>query len=145
MTTETQTASTNIFELASRKSLRFETSKGMLFVEDLWTLPLTSETNRVNLNGIAQGLHAKIEATTQEFSLAPGGSKPDSDDQLMFDIVKHIYGVRSAENEARRTAAKSKEREQYLLGLLSKKKSEKDETMTVEEIEKALAEINATA
>jgi hypothetical protein len=140
MTDNSQT-SLNIFEQASRAKLRFETARGMLYVEDLWEMPLTSTTNRPNLNEIAKELHRKIQNSSDEFSLAGEVSGPDAKIQLQFDVVKHIFAVKQAENKAARTASDNKQREQYLLGLLAKKKGEQDENMSIEDIQQALAAI----
>ena len=57
----TQVVAVNIFEQASRNKLRFDTNiKGVISTEDLWDLPLTSDTGRVNLDDIAKALYALI-------------------------------------------------------------------------------------
>jgi len=89
----------NIFEQATRKKLRFTTSRGPLTVEDLWELPLTSKTERPNLDAIAIELHEAIEAQgTKSFVKA---AKKDEILQLKFDVVKHIIDVKEAENAAK--------------------------------------------
>ena len=58
----------NIFEQAARQKIRFESVLGLLCVEDLWDLPLTSlNSKRANLDDIAnlrelvpQGLEGAI-------------------------------------------------------------------------------------
>jgi len=90
---------TNIFEQASRLKLRFETTRGNISVEDLWGLPLTPKSDRVNLDQIAVELHQKIEA--QGTTSFVKSAKKDEVLQLKFDIVKHIIDTKQAENEAK--------------------------------------------
>jgi len=142
MTNETQT-NLNMFEQASRSKLRFESAKGMLYVEDLWDLPLQSTVGRPNLDDMAKSLFKKIKNSSDEVSFVTASARSNPTTQLMFDVVKHIIDVKMAENSAARAASDSKQREQYLLGLLAKKKGEKDESMSIEDIQKALAEIGA--
>ena len=48
----------NIFEMATRKKIRFNSPQGDLSTEDLWDLPLSSKVNgKANLDDIAKDLH----------------------------------------------------------------------------------------
>lgn len=65
-----------IFERAARLKLRFETKKGQLSAEDLWDLPLSSTTERTNLNSIAISLHQKLKDTPISFvDAVPSGDR----------------------------------------------------------------------
>lgn len=90
----------NIFEQASRAKLRYETSRGLMTVENLWELPLTSKVvDKPNLDAIALELYQQIEAQgTTSFVKA---KKKDEILQLKFDIVKHIIETVQAENDAK--------------------------------------------
>lgn len=97
----------NIFEQASRIKLRFETSKGMLSVEDLWSLPLTSETGKVNLDDLARSYHIQLKEANEVSFVRP--AKKNAELQLAFDLVKYVIEVKMAEaataSEARNKAA----------------------------------------
>ena len=54
----------NIFEQATRAKIRFSTPVGMLSVEDLWDLPLTSARARANLDDVARLLDAELKSTS---------------------------------------------------------------------------------
>jgi hypothetical protein len=129
-----ETATTNIFERASRLKLRFDTPKGLITAEDLWDLPLTSGTNKANLDDVARGLHRELkDANTQSFVLKP--AKADDDLQTAFDVVKHVIDVRLAENEEARVKTENREKKQRILELISRKQDEALGAKSVEELQ----------
>lgn len=124
-----------MFEKASRMRLRFDTVKGMLSVEDLWDLPLTSNTGKANLDDIARGLNKRLK-NTDDVSFVVKEHKSDETVQLGFDIVKHIIDVRIAENEVQATAKANKEKKQMLLGIIAQKENEQLLNMPMDELKK---------
>lgn len=122
-----------MFEKASRVRLRFETQQGMLDVEDLWDVPLTSTRGRANLDDIARSLSKKLKETETE-SFVVKTPKADEATQLAFDLVKHIIEVRLAENEAAQLIKTNKEKKQRLLALIAKKENEQDEGRSLEDL-----------
>ena len=48
----------NIFELATRKALRFGTERGPVTVEQLWQMPLQSK-NLFDLDNVAKACNAR--------------------------------------------------------------------------------------
>jgi len=132
----------DIFEQASKVGLRFTTPKGLLITEDLWHLPLRSETGRANLNEIAKALNKNIRENEEEdFVEVPGKHSAKSQDSLALDIVKRVIEVKQAENAALAVTAERKEQKQTLLALLAQKKTESLGTLSMEEIEKKIAEL----
>jgi hypothetical protein len=121
-----------MFEKASRMKLRFETAKGMLTVEDLWDIPLLS-ANGLSLDNIAIKLDRQLK-DTMNVSFVKKEQTSNSIDQLRFDIVRHIIAVRQDEQEKAKSAAELREREQRLLQLLDRKRTEADEKMSEDEI-----------
>lgn len=122
-----------MFEKISRIKLRFETSQGMLTVEDLWDIPLTSARGRANLDDIARDLSKKLKDTETE-SFVVKVPKADEATQLAFDLVKHVIEVRLAENEAAQLAKTNKEKKQRILALIAKKENEQDEGRSLEDL-----------
>lgn len=132
--------SANIFEQASREALRFDSPKGQLTVEDLWHLPLTSETGKANLDTIGVTLQQELRATSETVSLvkpAPTGRTKVL--QLKFDIVKHIIDVRVAERDAAAAAAERSAKKQKLMEVLARKEDQALETMSADDIRAAIA------
>lgn len=125
----------SMFEKATRQSLRFDTAKGQLSVEDIWQLPLTSKSG-VSLDAIAVDLYKKLQ--NENVSFVGATTSNNASLQLKFDIVKHIIDVRKAENEAAATAAATAARRQQILALIEQKKNEQLSGLSVDELEKLL-------
>lgn len=124
----------NIFELASRRKLQFETSKGNLKVEDLWDLPLQSAKNHPNLDDIAKSLHQKIKESD---SISFVSSNPTADTvlQLQFDIVRHIINVKIAERDALSAARQRAEQRQKIDALIASKQEQELAGKSLEELQ----------
>jgi hypothetical protein len=130
-----------MFEKATRLKLRFESTKGLLSVEDLWDLPLqTTRSGAASLDSVAIGLNRQIkEATTVSF--VDETTRANDELQLKFDVVKHIIEVRKAENAA---AALKREREttkQRILEIIAKKQDQSLENASIEELQQKLASL----
>lgn len=129
-----------MFEKASRQKLRFNTSRGLLTVEDLWDLPLTSATGKPNLDDIARNLNRQIRDSGVETSFVdPSASGVDAETQLGFEIVKHVIAVRIAERDAASAAAKKRETKAKILQIIASKQDEALQSKSLEELQ-ALAE-----
>jgi len=127
----------NMFEKASRMKLRFPTAKGLLEVEDLWDIPLKSGT--VNLNQIAIDLYNTLKK--ESVSFVEESSSVDVENQLKFDIVKHIIDVRIAEAKEANTAVKKKGERDKILRRIAEKEENELSNKSVDELKKMLEEI----
>jgi len=123
-----------MFEKASRIKLHFDTPIGMLFVSDLWDLPLTS-ASKTNLDDIARNLHAKLK-NSEDVSFVIKERKSDETVQLAFDIVKHIIDVKLAERDAAATEAENRQKKQEIMALIAQKKRDQLGETPLEELEK---------
>ena len=124
-----------MFEKASRQKLRFETAKGCLSAEDLWELPLTSNTGKINLDDIARALHSKLK-NSEDVSFVVKERKSDESVQLAFDIVKHIIEVKLVERDAASLAASNKAKKQELMALISSKEQSALAELPIDELRK---------
>lgn len=125
----------NLFEVATRKQYRFP-YKGNASVEDLWHLPLKE------LDSIFKTLNAEAKKTEEESLL----NTKSAEDEVVLDkieIVKYIVRVKLEEKEARENEKKNSELKQRLLGIKAKREDEALEKMTDEELNKAIAELEA--
>lgn len=134
----------DMFETATRKKFRFESPVGLLTVEDLWDLPLTTPNPtkpRANLDDIAKGLHRQLK-NDDNVSFVVKERKSDPTVQMQFDIVRHIIEVRLAEKEARDQEQAKATEKQKLLEILSGKQDEELRSLPVEELKQRIAALS---
>jgi hypothetical protein len=127
----------DIFQIASRKKYRFQTQSGLLSVEDLWDLPLTSQT-RSNLDSLAVELHDALEKSPRKSFVTPSLAQ-NADAQIKFDIVKHIIDQKMAERDQAATEAKRRRDKDQLMEILVRKENQQLESLTPEEIRAKIA------
>jgi hypothetical protein len=120
-----------MFEKASKLKLRFQTSKGILTVEDLWDLTLPQ------LNKIAKDLNSEIKKDSEEDFLNDR-SEVDTILQLRFSIVRHIMEVKKVEVRTSQESAMNKEHNQSILRLIAEKEAEELKSLSAEELRKLL-------
>jgi len=127
----------NIFEKASKLGLRFQVKNGMnLLTEDLWNLPLTSTTNKPNLNDLAKGLSRKVKLLDEEDFV--GTAKVDSGEQLQFEIVKHVIASKMEENKLKSERKSNQEQRKLIIQIMAEKKNDDIKSKTFEELEALL-------
>ena len=127
-----------MFEKAARIKLRFESNKGLLTAEDLFDLPLTSNSGRANLDDIAKALHNKLKSG-EDVSFVLKDKKSDEAVQLAFDIVIHVIKVKMAEADEARKQAENRDRKQQLMAIIAQKESEQLADMDLDELKKLVA------
>jgi len=129
----------NMFERASRLRIRYNTPRGILSVEDLWDLPLTTKSlTSPSLDSIAKELNRGVKETETE-SFVVKAPKANEVLQLSFDVVKHVIEVRMAEAEAAATAKARADQKQELLAIIKEKRLDEKKGKTVEELEAMVA------
>ena len=129
-----------MFEKAARLKLRFDTPAGALGAEDLWDLPLTSQRGRANLDDEARGLHKQLKSG-DDVSFVEPARKSDETVQLKFDIVKHVIDTRLVENKATLEARERAEKKQRILAIMADKQDESLKSMSLDDLQKLVAEM----
>lgn len=124
----------NIFEYATRKALRFP-YKGSQSVEELWNLPVTE------LDKIFKTLNSKVKQAKEESLLATSKSKEDEELEVMIAIVKHIVAVKLNEKEARDKASEKKAQKQKIISIIAAKEDEALHNASVEDLKQMLNEL----
>lgn len=124
----------NLFEIATRDNYQFP-FRGMINVIDLWTLSVQ------NLDNVFKTLNAEAKKSEEE-SLLSAKTKENEELSNKIEIVKHIVGVKLAEQEAREDAKKKKEMKQRLLEIKAKREDAALENMSDADLDKMLAELD---
>jgi hypothetical protein len=133
----------NIFEQASRKALRFDSPRGDLTVEQLWSLPLSSDVQgKLSLDLLGRQIMHKLATTTAATFLESAPSPDRALDELRLEILKHIRDVKQAENKAARDLVVKRAEKERLLEILEQKKNGQLAELSIEELESRVAAIN---
>ncbi len=130
----------NIFEQATRAKLRFSTPVGMLSVEDLWDLPLTSTRARANLDDVARLLDAELKSTSS-VSFVNDVSEVNAKTKLMFDVAIHVINVKIAEAKAAKSAADVREKKQKIMAIIERKQEESLSAASIDDLQKMLEDL----
>ena len=128
----------SIFEQATRQKLRFDTPKGQLSVEDLWDLPLISNTGKANLDDLARDLDAEVKQEQKTSFVQPTQSGSNVLAELKFNIVLHIIQVRVEENRKHQDAEALTEKRRQIMAIIDRKQNEALEGQSLEDLQKLL-------
>lgn len=126
-----------MFVTATRKKFRFDTRAGQLSVEDLWDLPLTSQT-KPNLDSIAQDLYRKLR--DEEISFV-NQTKKNADIETKLEIVKFIIEAKKKDAEAIRVRAENAARRQTIANLIAQKELGQLQDTSLDDLKAMLSSI----
>lgn len=129
-----------MFVQATRQKLRFSTTKGLVTVEDLWDMHLTSR-NGMDLDAVAKGINKSLKENAEE-SFVVQKSTTNIKTLLMFEIVKYIISVKIAQREAREEAASNNETRKKLVEAIARKQEEQLGATSLEELTKQLKNLD---
>lgn len=127
----------NIYKQAAIRNLTFLTNKGPLTVSDLFQLPLTSSTGKVNLNDLARSAYQEVNQN-QEPDFVGTGKTVNSDAELSLDILKDVIATLKEQREAGVMAEQKKAARQKIMALIEQKKDESLGAKSLEELQSLL-------
>jgi len=131
----------NIYKEAAKKKIRFTTKKGLLTVEDLFDLPMTTTVaTRVSLNDIGVEI-AKALKNYEVLDFIE--SKKDPAQELLklkLEIIKDIIQDKKEERDKAKKEAEKKRQKELVMELIEKKKMSELENKSLEELERMLKE-----
>ena len=132
-----------MFEKATREKTRFNSVQGMLTVEQLWDLPLTTTRNNVaSLNALAIDIQKEINGSSEITFVKSNGNTGNVELKDKLAILVHIIEVRENENQAALDAKAIKSKKAVLEELIAKKTDEALGNKSIEELQKELAELS---
>lgn len=120
-----------MYKEASRQALRFNTSKGVLTVEQLWQLPVAE------LDNLAVSLETEYKDSGKKSFLVSRSVK-DKTTKLRFDIVLDVLTTKVEEAEVAKQKAEDKAHNNKILELISSKKDDELKGKSVKQLEAML-------
>ena len=130
----------NIFEQASRKNLRFGTTRGQIPTDELWSIPLQHKSG-FDLDNIAKDHNAALKSVTDESFVVTADHPMKAELTLKMEIIKHIIAAKLEERKNAVDAAAKAEQRQKLLAALEKKQDAALEDLSPEQIQAKLDEL----
>lgn len=127
----------NMFEYATRNKVRFTSTRGALTVEMLWDVPLRS-VDGFNLDTIAQEANRILTALTEKSFVSTERTPAHDRAEMTLEIVKHIIGVKLAEEAAAKKRADHKIERDKLLRILAEKQEGKLSDLSEKELQKRI-------
>lgn len=127
----------NEFVRAARLKLRFETPQGVLSVEELYDLSLTS------LDAMARKVNKQLRDEGEESFLSTSTRKPCTNNSLRLDILKYIIETKETEQDAKKARAERAATLANLKDLAATKANEQLASKSLDEILKQINELEA--
>jgi hypothetical protein len=122
-----------MYKQASQLKLRFQTSAGVLSVEQLWDLSFANLSNAIKV--VSKQLNKTIDA---ELSFLDDTVVIDVENQLRFDILKDVYLEKKKIAEARKIAFDNKAHNEVIYAKMAANDMKAMDAMSNEELAKYL-------
>lgn len=130
------------FVFATKKKLRYDSTRGALTVEQLWDLPLTA-ANGFSLDAVARTVNAELKAMSEESFVETSTNPRKGELESALEIVKFVIATKQAENAKVRERAERADERRKILDAIEKKNNEELSGATKEELLKRLALLDA--
>lgn len=127
----------NIYKKALQDNLRFETPKGILTTEQLFSLGMEDLDIACRK---AAAVVKKEQTVDDSLAFLEGKDNSDSLAVLRFEILKDVYLTKKEERERVILDEDKKKQRALIASIIAKKRNEKLESMTIEELESLLNE-----
>ena len=119
----------SIYKQASEIKLRFNTSKGVLSVEQLWDL------SQAQLETVIKSVKKTLNTSTDTgLEFLEETSTVDPIEELRFNILKDVYITKKAAAETLRKAKDVKEHNEKIMSLIKQKEEEDLGKLSVDEL-----------
>ena len=135
------TTTATIFEYATRKKLRFASTRGELSTEQLWDVPLRSPDG-FNLNAIAKATSKALKDISEESFVETAKTPEHALCETAMDVVKYVIDAKLAEESAAKKRAENKIEKEKLLGILAEKQDGKLSALSEKELQRRIAALD---
>lgn len=129
--------SKNIYKEALLNRVRFSTNVGLLTLEEVMDLPLTSKSG-LSVDSLAVDLVNKLKNENKEIVSLVNEDKEDIEryvDELKLEVLKDIIEYKKVLIEEKRKAQAENSEKRRIMEALARKKEDKYNDMSIEELE----------
>jgi hypothetical protein len=131
-----------LFLKASRKKWVFPSPIGNLNTEQLWDLPLKSNSpTKASLDTVARELHTQIQTLTQSSFVDSSNDPAKTILEEQLDLVKYVIATIKTENAEKANQLAKAQQVAKLRTLIANKQDEKLGQASIEELQAQLAEL----
>lgn len=129
-----------MFKQASKMKLKFESNRGLLSVEDLWEMPLTSKDN-FDLDTVAKNVNRQIKESEEE-SFVSVKSNASTVQALRLDIVKAVIQDKLTAMEEGTLRVEKADKRKKILAAIADKQDASITDKSLEELQADLKELD---
>lgn len=122
------------FKKAIRERFRWSGPKGLVNLEDLYSLPLST------VRKMANELHKKLKTSDDLFAVA---TKSEADDKVKLEILIEVVNDREADISERSLKLEKEQKAKRLKEIIASKRQEADNSKSIEDLEKELKELES--
>ena len=127
-----------MYKKAAKLKLRFNSSKGLLTVEQLFDLTMPELSSLIKKVNTDLKKEARVD---DDLAFLEGKDETESLNSLKFDILKDVYLTKKQEREEAATDQEKKATRQKIAEIIAKKKDEALENLSIEGLERRLKDV----
>ena len=121
----------DIYKLASQQGLRFQTSKGLLTLDQLWSMSID------DLDTLVVSLNKEYEQSDKKSFVVKKTTK-DKTAKLKFDVALDVLNTKMEAEQAASEALEIKEHNKKILKLIAEKKDDSLKGKSLKQLEAML-------
>lgn len=106
------------FEKGAKEGYRFSTTSGLITIEDLFNLPLTTRGAMTSLDDIAKALNKQLKESEVE-SFVVETKKSNTTLKCKFEIVKRVIEIRLEDQRKAEKRMENKDKKELLISILA--------------------------
>lgn len=131
-----------MYKFASQNKLRFPSLRGDLITEQLFDLPLKSNSG-FDLDSVARAINNSIKEIGEESFVDNNSNNPLKKTlECSLEIVKDVIKTKQEENATRLSKIKKTEERKKILDAMNAKKEQQLSQASLEDLEKKLAALD---
>lgn len=134
----------NIFEYAARHKVRFTSPRGNLTVEQLFDLPLVDKRGgTIDLETVARTTNGELREIGEESFVSTSPDPLRAVTEIKMEIIKYVIAAKQADVQRAVDAAKRASIRARVSEAIAKKEDAAFDDMSVDDLRKQLAELDA--